>query len=156
VLVTCLDVCASSTWGWIPPLQALTGQTQDTSALFVCSFYEPIYYDPHHDGFPSKNSEEHGNWVGIPTHVGDALTFKILTPSKKVIYWSVIRSALDPSVWNKRLAPLEGETATNNSGDKVFICSNLDTTKLNDPNVTSRMPTIAPEELIGRTFLKET
>jgi hypothetical protein len=64
--------------------------------------------------------------------------------------------ALDPSVGNKRLAPLGGETATNNSGNKVFICSNLDTTKLNDPNVTSCMPTIASEERIGRTFLKET
>jgi hypothetical protein len=60
-----LNHLASSTLGYIPPLQALTGLTQDTSALFVCSFYEPVYYDPHHDGFPSKNtSEELGNWIG--------------------------------------------------------------------------------------------
>ena len=151
-----LNVLSSATLGWIPPLQVLTGQTQDTSALFVCSFYEPVYYDPHYDGFPSANNEELGRWVGVATHVGDALTFKILTPSNKVIYRSVIRSALDPSSRNKRLASLGGETLNNTPCDKVFICSNFDTTKLDDPSVTRRMPTIDPKELIGRTFLKET
>jgi hypothetical protein len=90
-----LNHLASSTLGWIPPHQALIGQTQDTSALFVRNFYEPVYYDPHHDGFPSNNSEDLGNWVSIATHVGYSLTFKILTPSKMVIYQLVIQSTFD-------------------------------------------------------------
>ena len=149
-----LNHMASSTLGWIPPLQKLTGQTQDTSALFVCSFYEPVYYDPHYDSFPSSSNEELGHWVGVADHVGDALTFKVLTPSRKVIYRSVIRSALDPSTRHKRLAPLGGET--NQVGDKVFIRSNFDTSDLDCPSVARRMPTIDPKSLIGRTFLKET
>ena len=36
-----------------------------------------------------------GWWVGIATHVGDALTYKILTKHNKVIYRSAIWSALD-------------------------------------------------------------
>ena len=152
-----LNHLASGTLGWIPPLQKLTGQTQDTSALFVCSFYEPVYYDPHYDGFPSQSNEELGHWVGVADHVGDALTFKILTPSNKVIYRSVIRSALDPSTRHKRLAPLGGEsTAVNHVGDKVFVRSNFDTSQLDSPSVARQMPTIDPEKLIGRTFLKET
>ena len=47
--------------------------------------------------FPSGSNEEQGWWVGIATHVGDALTCKILTKHNKVIYRSAIRSALDPA-----------------------------------------------------------
>ena len=144
-----LNHLASSTLGWIPPLQKLTGQTQDTSALFVCSFYEPVYYDPHYDGFPSASNEELGHWVGVATHVGDALTFKILTPSNKVIYRSVICSALDPTTRHKRLAPVGGESiALNHVGDKVFIRSNFDTSQVDNPTITRQMPTIDPENLI--------
>jgi hypothetical protein len=102
-----LNLLASSTLKWIPPLQALTGQKQDISALLVCAFWEPVYYNPHNDGFPSNRNEELGHWVGIAPNIGDALTFKILSPCHKVIYRSVIRSALDPTLRHKRLAPLQ-------------------------------------------------
>jgi hypothetical protein len=49
------------------------------------------------DKFPSVSAEEQGWWVGIATHDGDALTYKILTKHNKVIYQSAIRSALDPA-----------------------------------------------------------
>jgi hypothetical protein len=97
-----LNLLASSTLKWIPPLQALTGQKQDISALLVCAFWEPVYCNPHHNGFPSNRNEERGNWVGVASNVGDALTFKILSPSKKIIFCSVIRSALDPTLRHKR------------------------------------------------------
>ena len=151
-----LNHMASAALDWIPPLQALTGQTQDTSALLVCSFYEPVYYNPHNDGFPSASTEELGHWVGVATHVGDALTFKILSRFRKLIYRSVICSALDPTVRHRRLAPFGGENLTNHSGDKVFVRSNFDTTNSDNPKVTRRMPTIDPKDLIGHTFLKET
>jgi hypothetical protein len=78
-----LNHLASSTLKWIPPLQILTGQTQDISALLVCAFWEPVYYNPHSDGFPSHRNEELGHLVGVANHVGDALTFKILSPQHK-------------------------------------------------------------------------
>ena len=149
-----LNHLASPTLNWIPPLQALTGQTPDTSALLVCAFYEPVYYNPHVKGFPHKSNEELGHWVGIADHVGDALTFKILSSEHKVIYRSVFKSALDPTLRRKRLAPVDGET--NHAGDKVFVRSNLDTSTKTGQTIPRHMPTIDPKDLIGRTFLKET
>ena len=44
--------------------------------------------------FPSETVEGHGHFVGISEHVGNTMTFKILTSdTNKVIYRSVVRSA---------------------------------------------------------------
>jgi hypothetical protein len=130
--------------------------TQDTSTLLVCAFYEPVYYNPHYDGFSSDSNEELGHWVGVAANVGDALTPKLLTSNQKVICRSVIWSALDPTLRHKRLAPLGGEQGTNHAGDIIFVRSNLDNPASDGPNVPSRTPTIDPEDLIGRSFLKDT
>jgi hypothetical protein len=73
-----LDPLARATLGWIPPLQALTGQTPDTSILLVCAFNEPVYYITYYDGFPPNSNKTLGRWVGVATNVGDALIFKLL------------------------------------------------------------------------------
>ena len=158
-----LNHLASSTLQWKSPLQVLTGQQPDISKFLHFSFYEPVYYHTYSDHFPSVPNEEQGWWVGVAIHVGDALTYKILTKTHKVIYRSAIRSALDPAKRNLRLSPLGGETEFNTSGDKIFVRSNIsteaedsDATLLNDgPSVKQRMITIDPKDLIGRTFLKE-
>jgi hypothetical protein len=144
---------ASSTLKWIPPLQVLTGQTQDISDLLVCAFWEPVYYNPHSDGFPSHRNEELGHWVGVTTHFGDALTFKILSPQHKVIYRSIIWSALDPKLRHKHLAPLGGEVS--HAADRLFVRSKLDQANTDEPSVPRHMPTIDPKDLLGRTFLKD-
>ena len=152
-----LNYLASPTLGWVPPLQALTGQTQDISAFLHFSFYEPVYYHPGADEFPSESNEEQGWWVGIATHVGDALTYTILTKKHKIIYRSAIRSALAPSVRNQRLAPFGRGPESNPCGDKIFVRSKLSTEDQTEfPNLQNRMPTIDPSDLIGRTFLKYT
>jgi hypothetical protein len=154
-----LNHLASNALGWIPPNQALTGQTQDISKFLHFSFYEPVYYHPYSDAFPSATNEEQGWWVGIATTVGDALTYKILTKSNKVIYRSAIRSALDPATRNLRLSSLGGESSSTSNGDKIFIRSRTDQNEVDDsdPSVKSRtMVTIDPADLIGRTFLKDT
>ena len=44
--------------------------------------------------FPSETIEGHGHFVGIAEHVGNAMTFKILTSdTNKIIHRSVVRSA---------------------------------------------------------------
>jgi hypothetical protein len=134
-------------------LQVLAGQTQDISALLVCAFWEPVYYNPRYDGFPSHRNEELGHWVGITTHVGDALTFNILYPQHKVIYCSIIRSALDPTLRHKRLAPLGGEVS--HEADTLFFRSKSNQANTDEPSVPRRMPTIDPKDLLGRTFLKD-
>ena len=121
-----LNHLASAALGWKPPLQVLTGQTPDISKFLHFSFYEPVYYHSYHDCYPSASNEEQGWWVGIATHVGDALTYKILTKHHKVIYRSAIRSALDPAKRNHRLSPLGGETTSNYLGDNMFVRSKMD------------------------------
>jgi hypothetical protein len=120
-----------------------------------------VYYHVHVNTFPSTSNEEQGWWVGIATHVGDAFTYKILTKQNKVIYRSAIRSALDPTKRNQRLSPLGGETASTYLGDTMYIRSSKPSSDPNHdevdrgPNVKKRMVTIDPEDLFGRTFLKD-
>jgi hypothetical protein len=45
--------------------------------------------------------------------------------ANKIIYRSAIRSALDPSVRNKRLVPLGRGDAPNPGGEKVLFNQNL-------------------------------
>jgi hypothetical protein len=159
-----LNNLASAALDWKPPLRVLTGQTPDISKFMHFSFFEPIYYHAYSDMFPSASNEEQGWWVGIAEHVGDALTYKILTKNNKVIYWSAIRSALDPSKRNQRLSLLGRETTSNFWGDKIFLRSSFDNIPDNedrvlnddDPSIKRRMVTIDPKYLIGRTFLKDT
>jgi hypothetical protein len=78
-----LNHLASAALGWKSPEQVLTGQRPDISKFLIW-------------------------WVGIATHVGDVLTYMILTKHNKVIYHSAIRSALGPAKRIQRLSHLEG------------------------------------------------
>jgi hypothetical protein len=118
-----LNHLASNAIGWKAPLQVLTGQKPDISKFLHFAFYEPVYYQVYSYSFPSMPNEEQGWWVGVATHVGDALTYKILTKNDRVIYRSAIRSAMDPAKRNLRLSPIGGETESNFRGDKRFIRS---------------------------------
>ena len=150
-----LNHLASSALDWCTPEQKLTGRTADISKFLHFSFFEPVYYHAYSDSFPSESNEEQGWWVGIATHVGDALTYKVLTKNNKVIYRSAIRPALDPAKRNQRLSPPGGETPSNT----VFIRSSRhgseNSPEETRPSVKNRMVTIDPKDLIGRTFLKD-
>jgi hypothetical protein len=82
----------------------------DISKFLRFSFYEPVYYHSYSDRYPSVSNGKQGWWVGVATHLGDELTYKILTQKQQLIYLSAIRSAMDPAKWNQRLSPLGGET----------------------------------------------
>ena len=76
------------------PLQRLNKSTTDISPLLFFGFWKKVYYI--HDGsnFPSETIEGHDHFVGISEHVGNAMTFKILTSdTNKIIHRSVVRSA---------------------------------------------------------------
>jgi hypothetical protein len=75
---------------WKSPEQILTGHHPDISKFKHFPFYEPVYYQSHSKTFPSASNEEQGWWFGVVTHVGNALTCKILTKQNKIIYQSEI------------------------------------------------------------------
>ena len=91
LMYVCLLVnhLARASLGWKAPTHVLTGQTLYISKFLRFSFYEPVYYHSL-DLFPSTSNKEQGWWVGIATHVGDALTYKVLTQKQKCIYWSAV------------------------------------------------------------------
>jgi hypothetical protein len=82
-----LNHLATESLNWQVPLQHLTGSTPDISALLLFEFLEPIYYAVEETSCPSHPVEALGHWVGIAEHVGDTLTFKVLTDdTHKIIY----------------------------------------------------------------------
>ena len=64
------------------------------------SFYEPVWYLDPTTSFP--DSKEKSCFVGFAKNVGDILTFKVLTEDRKILHWSIIRSANDSKTQNKR------------------------------------------------------
>ena len=93
------------------PIQVLTGSTNDISPLLQFCWYKPVYYLVNDSTFPSDTREKHGYFVGIAEHVGHAMTLKVLTDdTRKIIYRSNIRSALDPKGRNLRLDPIKDDS----------------------------------------------
>jgi hypothetical protein len=60
--------------------------------------------------FPGKSKELRGRWVGISEHIGNKMTYKIITDDNgEEVCHSAIRSALDPTMKNLREDPIEIE-----------------------------------------------
>jgi hypothetical protein len=69
-----------------------------------------MFYKLDDSDFPSDSREKHGRWVGIAENVGHAMTLKILMDgTRKIIFRSNIRSALDPNCRNLRMDPLNDD-----------------------------------------------
>ena len=127
-------------------MEILLGTTPDFGALLLFYFWEKVYYKTTEPSFPSDSTEKFGRFVGIAEHVGHALTFKVLTEdTNKVIYRSQIRSASNPLERNKRVDPIKDESISE-------ILKSKHDQKLKDG---TKLPTLDPTDLIGRTFLKE-
>jgi Reverse transcriptase (RNA-dependent DNA polymerase) len=107
-----------------------------------------VLYSRHTSTFPSDTTEEAGYFVGFGEHVGDAMTFKVLSKlTNKIIYRSNVRTA--SSCPNFRLSS-DGETDNNiDHLDKCFIQSKSE--NLLDFNGTF-LPDYSPTDLLGRIF----
>jgi hypothetical protein len=84
------------------------------------------------------------------------MTFKILTDdTRKIIFRSNVRSALDPTTKNRRLDPLDGEIS--NPIIKSRHDSNESGLDLNDGETQEyhHMPVFDSSDLIGKTFLMD-
>jgi hypothetical protein len=135
------------------PLEVAHVQVVDSSALLAHHWNEPIYYSQDNP-FPSTNGEGFGSWVGVAEHQGDALTYLILTDdTKQVIARSAVRSANPGKNPNLRapLSPDGGEIS-----DKPVLQSANELAGLHTDPSDLKRPLFTPEELIGRTFLRET
>jgi hypothetical protein len=58
--------------------------------------------------FPGKSNELCGRWVGISEHIGNKMTYKIITDDTgEEVCRSAIRSAVDPTMKNLREDPIK-------------------------------------------------
>jgi hypothetical protein len=76
-------------------------------------FWEPVYFlmDEKEQSFPGKSKELRGRWVGISEHIGNKMTYKIITDDTgEIICRSAIRTARDPTMKNLREDPLVPDT----------------------------------------------
>jgi hypothetical protein len=114
-----------------------------------------FYYSKLDDStFASESDEKLGRFVGIAKNVcGHFMTFKILTnDTKKIIFRSNVRSALDPNAKNLRLDPISGEMSI-----PVIIKSLHESDSRGNKKYqhTPSMPVFHPSDIIGRTFLMD-
>jgi hypothetical protein len=82
----------------------------DISPLLYFYFWQPVYFlvDESGQHFPGKSKELRGRWVGISEHIGNKMTYKIITDDTgEEVCRSAIRLALDPTMKNLREDPIE-------------------------------------------------
>jgi hypothetical protein len=133
------------------PIQTLNGSTNDISPLLYFRWYEPIYYKLDDSDFPSDSRGKRGWWVGVTENVSHAMTFKILMDdTRKIVFCSNIRSALDPNCWNLHMDPLNKDPVL-----KPIIKSPSDTDDLHygESSGATLMTIVDPNDLVGCTFL---
>ena len=149
-----LNNVAASSNGTVP-IQVLTGSTNDISSLLYFRWYEPIYYKIDDSDFPSDSREKCSHWVGIAEHVGHAMTFKILTDNtRKIIYHSNIRSAVDPKSQNMCMEPLNDDPVLAPIIKSRHDHASSDSSHHGETLATLMpMPIVDPNDLVGHTFL---
>jgi hypothetical protein len=77
----------------------------DISPLLYFYFWEPVYFlmDESEQSFPGKSKELRGRWVEISEHIGNKMTYKIITDDTgEEICRSAIRTARDTTMKNLR------------------------------------------------------
>lgn len=161
---TVLNCTVCRSLDWKIPLTVLLGTTIDVSPLLRFHWYQPVFYVREQPNFPSESREAFGHFVGIATHCGHAMTFKVLTDdTQKIIQRSQVRPADDPTRPNLRLTDLfNGEPPA-----QIFVKSRDDSDDPDDipkldedtgeieHDVTPTMVLVDTSELIGRTFLMD-
>jgi len=152
--LSCYEYLATVQLEYCTPIEALTGQTPDISALLSFHFWEPAYYlDLTDEEFPSTTKEKSGRFAGIAESVGDAMTYKILADdTKQVLYQSTVHSALVPSECNLHLPHLEDDDSSAPQVIRSRVPLKGEKLQGEHPSI-SPMHTIAPDELIGRSIL---
>jgi hypothetical protein len=80
------------------------------SPLLYFYFWEPVYFlmDESEQSFPGKSKELRGRWVGISEHIGNKMTYKIITDDTgEEICRSAIRTTQDTTLKKLREDPIE-------------------------------------------------
>jgi hypothetical protein len=96
-----------------------------------------------------------GRWAGVTEHVGDELTYTAVNEiTHQAIFRSDIRTATDPNAPNFRAEVIHGMTiqpsAPKDEGSMSIFPAFRD-----EPPATQKVYPVTPEELIGKTIMRE-
>ena len=122
-----MNLTAEKSLKWRPPLEVLTGVTQDISIALCFVFWDVVYVQRYETKDYSgqvgseKQSEVRCWFVGFGHQVGHAMTFKVLTQdTRKILYRSRLRLAAEAE--NKlRIDPETGKVPT-----RVYLKSTME------------------------------
>ena len=178
-VVYVMNHIALASLDWQTPYFRAFGITRDISPLLLYQWWEPVYYYDPDMPFPDSR-ERLGHFAGFADDVGDSFCFKIVsTDTEQVIYRSVLRSALDDNNPNLRAQsisrstngesstdsglppetqytqPLPGALLRDASDTGIHLMSNDDQDQINPEIPTTQAHYFDPDELIGKTFLRE-
>ena len=132
--------------GWRTPIEVATGETPDISNLMQFHWYKKVYYHDPVASFP-ESKEKLGRFVGIAEHVGDTLTYKILTEdSNQVICRLVVQSAEKDMKFKNHRAEREGGTDLEERNKDVIHSAG-------EFKMKKTLPIVDPELLLGFTFI---
>jgi hypothetical protein len=111
-VIFCLNHCVDPNLadGTKSPLQVATFLKTYISPLLYFYFWQPVYFlvDESEQHLAGKSKELRGRWVGISEHIGNKMTYKIITDDTgEEGCRSAIHSALDPTMKNLREDPIE-------------------------------------------------
>ena len=95
-----LNHIANKSLGCLSPLQVMYGNKPDISSFLIFQFWEKVYYKHVNAEFPHGSTEKIGRFVGVAEDVGLAMTYKVISDERKIIYHSRIRSATNTNVKN--------------------------------------------------------
>ena len=140
------------------PIEVAFGETPDISKFLTLTFWDEVLYLDPEARFPDTK-EKRARFVGFAETVGDALTSILYTEdTNELIYRTVVRPADDETNPNRRSsspASSHGEDSEGNKGDvKVELTSLRDEVMMETGTDDIPAPTIDPETIVGRTFLR--
>ena len=128
------------------PVKVVTGETPDISNLMQFHWYEKVYYHDPVASFP-ESKEKLARFVGIVEHVGDTLTYKILTDdTNQVICRSVVQSAEKDLKYKNHQAERDTDLGER-SKDVIHSAGEFKQKKT--------LPIVDPELLLGFTYIKK-
>jgi Reverse transcriptase (RNA-dependent DNA polymerase) len=140
------------------PIEKRTGQTPDVSKLLQFRWYEPVYYLNEH------GVEQLGRWAGVAEHVGDELTYIIVSDATgHAMFRSDLRTATDPNSPNFRAETVAADARSakerkrQSSGDKDTGSNTIFSPYGTEERVDAdeKVYPFTPEDLLGKTFMRE-
>src|SRR5687767_5098033 len=149
-VVMVLNHLASPSLNNRTPIEKAFGVIPDISWLLQFYFYQPIFYlDTNKPSF-LKSKEILGHWVGLTEHVGDALSYWILTTEHQLIACSTLCPAYHPGHQNLRQA--DGEDAEAFDPPPPLVpCADV----IHNEQDIRNLPIFDPQDLIGKKFIKD-